>query len=350
MWTGLAILALEAISVYLLVLATHSLRRWVGLGPFYALLGGLTAVMSWTTDAGVSAEFAGMTFMIGSTVFYTALLLGVFVVYVFDGPQKARMAILTVAGMSIFMPVTAAILHASPFANTALGIPTPDLRINVASVLTTVADLIFLAVAWEMCGIPQFKVGTWLRTFLVLLGVMWLDVALFSTAAFAGTDAYLRIMGATFSTRSIIGFVAWLFLFAYIEWERKRTGGTIENRPVLAIISEAAAVREELSRAQKEIKLRKKAEQEKEQVIAELEETLKHVRRLEGLLPVCSNCQKIHVEKEDESSSDRWVSLNEYVSEDPGMELSHGLCPECMRELYPDLAEKVQKKKKESNG
>ncbi len=351
MSTTFGVLALEAISAYLLVLAAHSIRRWAGLGPFYALLGGLAAIMSWTTDAGVHVEIGGLTFMIGSTVFYTALLLGVFVVYVFDGPQKARIAILTVAVISILMPVTAAILHASPFANTALAIPTPDLRINVASVLTTVADLIFLAVAWEICGIQQFKVGTWLRTFLVLLGVMWLDVVLFSSGAFAGTEVYSSIMGATFITRSIIGLVAWPFLFAYIEWERQRSGEKLENRPLLAIITEAAAVREKLSRAQQEIELRKKAEAEKEQVIAELEDTLQHVRRLEGLLPICSNCQKIHVEEEeDQTGTDRWIPMEDYVREEAGIKLTHGLCPDCMHKLYPDLAERMQKQKEDTNG
>ena len=79
------LLTLEALAVYLLVLWAHSLRTKVGLGPFYALLGGITAVMSGVTDAGVSVDVGGIRFMVGSTVFYTALLLGVFVVYVSTG-------------------------------------------------------------------------------------------------------------------------------------------------------------------------------------------------------------------------------------------------------------------------
>ena len=109
---NIVILIVEAVSLYLLVLWAHSLRHRVGLAPFYALLGGVTAVMSWVTDAGVHVEAGGITFMVGSTVFYTSILLGVFVVYVFDGPHSTRIAIITVAGVSIMVPLIAVVLHA----------------------------------------------------------------------------------------------------------------------------------------------------------------------------------------------------------------------------------------------
>ena len=106
------ILIFEAMVVYFLVLWTHSLRHRFGLVYFYALIGGLTAIMSWVTDAGVVIQAAGITFMVGSTVFYTSLLLGVFVVYVFDGPKAARVAIFIVVGISIMVPLIAVVLHA----------------------------------------------------------------------------------------------------------------------------------------------------------------------------------------------------------------------------------------------
>ena len=62
------ILIIEAVLVYLLVLSAHALRHRFGLAHFYALVGGVTAIMSWVTDAGVKVEVAGVTFMVGSTV------------------------------------------------------------------------------------------------------------------------------------------------------------------------------------------------------------------------------------------------------------------------------------------
>ncbi|MEI8190325.1 MAG: HAMP domain-containing protein [candidate division NC10 bacterium] len=41
----------------------------------------------------------------------------------------------------------------------------------------------------------------------------------------------------------------------------------------------------------------------------ELEQTLTHVKRLEGLLPVCSSCKRIRVDPPQPGGLDRWVSL-----------------------------------------
>ena len=113
--------------------------------------------------------------MVGSTVFYTSLLLGVFVVYVFDGPRATRIAISTIIGVSVMVPVIAMTLHFQMqlSGHNPLGyIPMPGLRINTASVAATLVDLIFLAVAWEYLGKPHLRIHLWLRTFLTLLGVI----------------------------------------------------------------------------------------------------------------------------------------------------------------------------------
>ena len=263
MSNNLIVLIIEAFSVYLLVLWVHSLRDRFGLGPFYALLGGITAVMSWVTDAGVQVQAAGITFVVGSTVFYTALLLGVFVVYVFDGPRSTRIAILTIAGVSIFVPLIAVILHFQMQISglPPLGyVPIPSLRINTASVLATVADLIFLAIAWEFLGKPELQMKTWVRAFLTLLGVMWLDVVLFATGAFLGTPDYFSILQGTLLSRLVISAFAAPFLFVYINWQSHKPGVKIENRPLFAILKEVTEVRAELGYAQQEIELRKQVE------------------------------------------------------------------------------------------
>lgn len=276
MHLNLGILIVEAMSIYLLVLWAHSLRHRFGLAPFYTILGGLTAIMSWVTDAGAVVHFAGITFVVGSTVFYTALLLGVFVVYIFDGPRATRVAILTVAGVSALMPLIAVVLHFQMQLSDAapLGfVPMPSLRINTASVLATIADLFFLAIAWEFLGHPRARLHLGLRAFVTLLGVMWLDVLLFATGAFAGTPAYLSIMKGTFISRFIIALFASPFLYAYLRHERRKPGVTMEKRPVLAILREMAEVKSDLTIAQREIERRKRIEadlQKKEALLNEV--------------------------------------------------------------------------------
>ncbi|MFW6457108.1 MAG: hypothetical protein ACOC0A_02340 [Planctomycetota bacterium] len=338
------ILAAAAAGLYLLVFVTHALRHRAGLGPFYALLGALTAIMAWVTDAGLVVQVGDITFVVGSTVFYTSLLVGVFVVYVFDGPRAARIAILTVAGASVLTPVVAAVLHAylaSAVGEALAGVPVPGLRVNVASVLTTLVDMVFLAVAWEFLGAGKLKLHVSVRTYLTLLGVMWLDVVLFATGAYAGTPGYLNILGGTLITRLVCASFVWPFLYIYLNWENRRSESGIKKRPVLAIVRMVEDVQEELSRAQKEIERRKKAEAEKEQVIKRLQRTLKRVQRLEGLLPMCSGCNRIRVEKEDAEEWDKWISLEEYVRDETTVEVSHGLCHNCIRGMYPEMADRI---------
>ena len=310
MFTQVVVLIIEAMAVYMLVLWAHSLRRRYGHAHFYALLGGLTAIMSWVTDAGVEIKVFDLTFVVGSTVFYTSLLLGVFVVYVFDGPRDARIAISTVAGVSILGPVAAAVLHLQMGAGANLPlsqVPMPNLRINTASVVATLIDMIFLAMAWEYFGKSRLRTKLGMRTFLTLLGVMWLDVLLFSTGAFAGSPAYLSIIKATLLDRLAVTIFALPFLYGYLRWQSAKAGNVIENRPVLAILQKVAEMESELTQARN------------------------HIQTLSQLLPICAICKKI---RDDQG---KWHEVETYISTHSRTEFSHSICPDCARTHYPDL-------------
>jgi len=334
MTNELLILITEAIAVYFLVLWAHSLRNKLGLAHFYALIGSLTAVMVWVTDAGVRVNIPGVSFMVGSTVFYTALLLGVFVVYVFDGPRATRIAISTIIGVSVMVPVVTLVLHwqlriSSP--ETVNPFPPQSLRIYSASIVAALADLIFLAIAWEFLGKPQFNVRLWVRAFLTLLGVLWLDVLLFATGAFAGTPDYLKIMAGTFVSRFVLSVFAFPFLYWYIAWQSEKNGMEIENRPVLAILREVTKVRLELSLAQREIERRREVERENAQLIGSLQHALVEVKTLRGILPTCSYCKDIR----DEDGT--WHQLESYIQRHSDAKFSHGVCDVCMKKHHPEV-------------
>jgi len=330
----LIVLVVGAMAVYALVLGAHALRRRLGLAPFYALLGGLTAVMSWVSDAGVKVEVSGLTFRTGSAVFYTALLLGVFAIYVFDGPRATRGAIATIVAISALTPLLAAGLlfqshlaglPPSPF------VPLPDLRLNAASVLTSVVDLLFLAVAWELLGDPRRQVRLWLRLLLTLLGVMTLDVILFHTLAFAGRPGYLAQLAGTLVSRGLVALFTFPFLYLYVRDQNRRLGGGFEHRPILAIVGQVAEMRRELDHAQREIERRVLAERQNQDLFDQLQQALTEVKTLRGILPICVHCKKIR----DQKGYLRQVET--YMSRHPEAEFSHGICPDCARELYPGL-------------
>ncbi len=63
----------------------------------------------------------------------------------------------------------------------------------------------------------------------------------------------------------------------------------------------------------------------------DLAKALQEVKQLGGLLPICANCKKIR------DSEDYWHQVEAYISEHSDAEFSHSICPECARELYPDM-------------
>ncbi len=60
----------------------------------------------------------------------------------------------------------------------------------------------------------------------------------------------------------------------------------------------------------------------------ELRDALAHVKRLQGMLPICASCKKVR------NDDGYWQQIELYVSDHSDAKFSHGLCPECMIKLY----------------
>ncbi|MBI5143278.1 MAG: DUF3365 domain-containing protein [Nitrospirae bacterium] len=67
-------------------------------------------------------------------------------------------------------------------------------------------------------------------------------------------------------------------------------------------------------------------------------EAMAHIRRLEGLLPICSSCKRIRTEDGDPMDQKSWQPMELYIGERSEAVFTHGICPDCMKRLYPDLA------------
>ena len=83
---------------------------------------------------------------------------------------------------------------------------------------------------------------------------------------------------------------------------------------------------------------RKLVEEEKEKLVVELRESLSKIKTLSGLLPICSWCKKI---RDDEGY---WQQLESYISTHSKAEFSHSICPDCMKQKYPDIYDEEEKK------
>ncbi|MBW1849234.1 MAG: hypothetical protein JRJ27_19375 [Deltaproteobacteria bacterium] len=65
----------------------------------------------------------------------------------------------------------------------------------------------------------------------------------------------------------------------------------------------------------------------------------KHIKYLEGLTVICENCKKIRIQNE-------WVPIEKWLSRETDIHFSHGLCTECLKELYPKEYASLVKKGK----
>ncbi len=76
---------------------------------------------------------------------------------------------------------------------------------------------------------------------------------------------------------------------------------------------------------------------EKDILIAQLQEALDQVKTLKGIVPICASCKKIRDDK------GYWQQVETYIQKHSDAEFSHGVCPDCLRKYYPEQAEKILK-------
>jgi phosphoserine phosphatase RsbU/P len=66
--------------------------------------------------------------------------------------------------------------------------------------------------------------------------------------------------------------------------------------------------------------------------VAQLQEAMRKIHTLHGLIPICSSCKSIRDDR------GYWKQVEEYVGDRSEAEFSHSLCPDCLTRLYPDLS------------
>jgi len=76
---------------------------------------------------------------------------------------------------------------------------------------------------------------------------------------------------------------------------------------------------------------RKEAELKRQRLTAELKEALDNVKVLSGLLPICASCKNVR------DSNGNWDPVEIYISKHSEADFSHGICPECVKKLYPEI-------------
>ena len=81
----------------------------------------------------------------------------------------------------------------------------------------------------------------------------------------------------------------------------------------------------------RDVSERKRQEAERERLIRELQTAMAEVKTLSGLLPICAQCKKIRDDR------GYWNQIEKFIGARSNARFSHGICPDCMKELYPHV-------------
>jgi len=126
---------------------------------------------------------------------------------------------------------------------------------------------------------------------------------------------------------NLVGHYFKLVSFYFIYKSIVETG---IRRPYEIIFRELSMTNQRLK---DEITARTKMEQERKQIIDNLQAALNDVKTLSGLLPICSHCKKIR------DDTGYWNRLEVYLDQHSDAQFSHGICPDCMKLHYPEYTD-----------
>ena len=84
--------------------------------------------------------------------------------------------------------------------------------------------------------------------------------------------------------------------------------------------------------AARDITEQKRAQTERDQLLAALQKALAEVRTLQEILPICSYCKRIR------DDAHYWQHVESYISQRTNTRFSHSICPSCyVSEVQPQL-------------
>jgi len=124
-------------------------------------------------------------------------------------------------------------------------------------------------------------------------------------------------------------------LVGFYETERLRKDGEIV--PVAVTVSpikngEGKAIG--ASVIAHNISKQKQAEEERQQLIKKLSDSLDHVKLLSGLLPICASCKRI---RDDHGY---WRQVETYIAAHSEAFFTHSICPECLKRYKAPIEKK----------
>lgn len=76
-------------------------------------------------------------------------------------------------------------------------------------------------------------------------------------------------------------------------------------------------------------------EAHKKELQKRVTEALAKVKILSGMLPICANCKKVR------DDTGYWSQIESYIGEHSDTTITHGICPDCFKKLYPEFVDEI---------
>lgn len=114
----------------------------------------------------------------------------------------------------------------------------------------------------------------------------------------------------------------------------RKDGSIVEVSVTISPIKDAAGLVIGASAIARDITERRREEEERLHLIDELTQALRQAKTLRGLLPICSACKKI---RDDQGY---WQQVEVYIQKHSEAGFTHGLCPTCISNYFPEAADK----------
>ncbi len=112
------------------------------------------------------------------------------------------------------------------------------------------------------------------------------------------------------------------------------------GRRIMLLNARRVALEEQLILlAIEDITARRIAEEARDKSDLDRKEALSKVKKLTGMLPICSSCKKIR------NDTGYWEQIEAYIKDHSEAAFSHGICPECAVKFYPEYFEKPDEEK-----
>jgi len=258
------------------ILFLHKRRHQLTLMPFYGVLAALTVLTHVLSTAGSHVIVFNTFFLISSTAYFTSLMMGIYILYIIDGPAAARKALQLVLGVSLLHVITVTLVHYEDPSSTWISFGLPVFRDYLFSILAIIVDIIVIGIGWEFIGKIKIK-NTFISVSLIMFLVFAVDTLVFVSGVFINTPMYLHIIKTDLIVRLFQSIIMGFFISRYLVSIKFSEDTRKKPKNFWEIINFSSEDEKKIFTLQEELKRREELTKE----LKETQETYKQM--LEGI-------------------------------------------------------------------